>query len=55
MKYDYICTECGAEHGDPADARLGFLVLCLDCAIGVELIAPPATTGFYDADPLLAA
>jgi hypothetical protein len=37
MEQQFFCPECSCEHDDPADARLGFLILCLQCALVVEL------------------
>jgi hypothetical protein len=39
METQFICTECGCEHDDPADAALGHRVLCLDCALTIEATA----------------
>jgi hypothetical protein len=36
MDTPYICPECSAAHGEPADPRLGHRVTCLDCAIGAQ-------------------
>jgi hypothetical protein len=44
MERPYICPDCGLEHDEPADARLGSLVPCLDCAIADrELVAAPVS------------
>lgn len=32
MEQPLMCPECGREHAEPADARLGHRVPCLDCA-----------------------
>jgi hypothetical protein len=37
MDDQFFCRECGAEHLEPADARLGHLVICLECALRNEL------------------
>ena len=34
----FECPQCGALHNDPADARLGLRVACLDCEIAVALV-----------------
>jgi hypothetical protein len=36
MDIQFICPDCGGEHLEPADARLGHLVVCLDCAAAAE-------------------
>jgi len=36
MELHFFCRECGSEHTEPADARLGHLVICLDCAMSLE-------------------
>jgi hypothetical protein len=33
MEPQFFCSACGCEHNDPADALLGHLVICLDCAM----------------------
>jgi hypothetical protein len=38
MEAQFLCTDCGSEHAEPADARLGHLVICLDCTIESELL-----------------
>jgi hypothetical protein len=37
MELHFICTDCGGEHQEPADARLGHLVICVDCMTAREL------------------
>jgi hypothetical protein len=38
----YFCPDCHAEHGEPADASLGHLVLCLACAVDATApVEPP--------------
>ena len=32
-----VCPDCGYEHNEPAEARLGLRVRCLDCQIEVDL------------------
>ena len=36
MELRFVCTECRCEHQDPADARLGHLAICSDCAIALD-------------------
>jgi len=36
MDFPLICPECGLEHAEPADARLGYRVRCLACSIAIE-------------------
>jgi hypothetical protein len=31
MEALFVCPECRAEHAEPADARLGHFIICLDC------------------------
>jgi hypothetical protein len=45
MDAQLFCRECGADHDDPADARLGHLVICLDCALAAEADAERAAGG----------
>jgi hypothetical protein len=33
MEAPFVCPVCRSEHDQPANARLGHLVVCLDCAI----------------------
>jgi hypothetical protein len=53
MEQQFFCVECGREHNDPADARLGFLILCLQCALVLELATANETA--LTAGQLLAA
>src|SRR5476651_267868 len=39
MERPFYCPDCGTEHDEPSDGRLGHLVPCLDCALHSELIA----------------
>jgi hypothetical protein len=43
MEAQFFCTACASEHDEPADARLGHLVMCLDCALIRELDSFEAT------------
>jgi hypothetical protein len=48
MERHFFCTECGSAHQEPADAGLGHLVICLDCAMILE-IAQSAEQPDHDA------
>jgi hypothetical protein len=37
MEAFFICTDCGGEHQEPADARLGHRVICLVCTTANEI------------------
>ncbi|MGB8265586.1 MAG: hypothetical protein WCE44_04630 [Candidatus Velthaea sp.] len=39
MDTPFLCPDCGIEHDEPGEARLGHLVRCPDCALSVEIIA----------------
>jgi hypothetical protein len=39
MDNQFFCSECRSEHNEPADARLGHLVICLECALRREVCA----------------
>jgi hypothetical protein len=39
MERPFYCPDCGTEHDEPSDGRLGHLVPCLDCALHSELTA----------------
>ncbi|MFN2461879.1 MAG: hypothetical protein ABR591_14555 [Candidatus Velthaea sp.] len=39
MERPFFCSDCACEHADPADARLGHLVPCIDCSLTSEVIA----------------
>jgi hypothetical protein len=46
METLFICTDCGAEHHEPADARLGHRVICVVCMTANEIalladVGPP--------------
>jgi hypothetical protein len=57
----FSCPECGCEHTEPADARLGQRITCLDCALiravgeitgsAIHVLAGPAA----DVDSAIAA
>ena len=34
----FECPECGTMHGEPADARLGFRVTCLECDLAIAIV-----------------
>jgi hypothetical protein len=36
MDLQFVCPDCGTGHSDPGDARLGHLVICLECAIALD-------------------
>jgi hypothetical protein len=53
MEAQFFCADCRCEHAEPADAILGHLVICVDCAIVRDLV-----NGRFDvpcAEPPLAA
>jgi hypothetical protein len=50
MDTPFFCPDCGREHDEPADARLGHLVPCFDCAL--EAREQPAVR---EAHPAIAA
>jgi hypothetical protein len=33
MESELLCPECGSTHNEPADARLGHRILCIECAM----------------------
>jgi hypothetical protein len=39
MDRPFLCPDCGIAHDEPADAGLGHLVRCLDCALSIEIAA----------------
>lgn len=53
MERDFFCPECRAEHASPAFADLGYRVICLDCALGVEIVilAPVTRNDVTDPEP----
>ncbi len=44
METPFFCRSCGSDHNDPADARLGRDVTCLDCAMSGEGAMPEIAT-----------
>lgn len=42
METQFICSECGCEHNEPAGAVLGHRVLCLDCDLMFDVEAAAA-------------
>lgn len=46
MEIRFFCRGCGVGHNEPAEAQLGHLVLCLNCAIGLAFLE---TETCYDA------
>jgi hypothetical protein len=47
MDIEFFCPECRSAHVEPADARLGHLVVCTECALAA---APAIDTIRLDAD-----
>jgi len=37
MNDELLCSDCGATHSEPLDARLGHVVPCADCTLRVQI------------------
>ncbi len=38
MEERFECPECGALHDEPADARLGLRVTCMECELAIAFV-----------------
>jgi hydrogenase maturation factor HypF (carbamoyltransferase family) len=54
METHLVCPDCNATHQNPADARLGHVVCCMECALTVDFLSAPRTID-DDADIKVAA
>lgn len=37
MDNELLCSDCGATHTEPLDARLGYAVPCADCTLRAQI------------------